>query len=187
MFEREIAEDLQKYYGTLDNCKVQKIIQYSVEGGKCLRGFIVKHLIDTISNKTLKFWQPIVSVELLHSASLIIDDLPCMDNDIQRRNKPSTFIEYGERHAILASFYLISDAFKLLHQSFREIRPILEKKYEEEKGGKFNLEKHMEMLYTMCDYWNELIGKRLIVGQFLDLREDVESLLNIKMQAYGKS
>ena len=179
MFERYVEKEFEQYYSTLTNSKLCDYIRYSSEGGKCLRGFIVKHIITTLSKKIHNFWQPVVCVELLHSASLMIDDLPCMDNDTIRRNKPSMFVEFGERRAILVAFYLVSEAFKLLQQSFRQIRPIL--KEEDINDIKFNLEDHLDMLYSMCDYWNDLIGNKLIVGQLIDLREDVEELMNIKI------
>ena len=177
MFEKEISEDLENYYKTIENSEVLKVIKYSVREGKCLRGFLVKHLIRKLSDSEINIWQPIVSVELLHTASLIIDDLPCMDNDEERRGKLSTFKVFGERKAILSSFYLVSNAFKLLHNSFRIIELELGKK----NGNKLSLDEHLKKINELWDYWNDLIGNSLIVGQLLDLREDVEKLLNIKM------
>ena len=78
MFKKYIEEEFQKYYSTLSNSKLYEYVRYSSEGGKYLRGFIVKHIITTLSKKAHNFWQPIVCVELLHSASLMIDDLPCL-------------------------------------------------------------------------------------------------------------
>jgi geranylgeranyl diphosphate synthase type II len=50
------------------------------------------------------------AVELLHCASLIVDDLPCMDNDSMRRNRPATHVAFGEPAALLAAFGLVSVA-----------------------------------------------------------------------------
>lgn len=49
-----------------------------------------------------------VAVELVHSASLIVDDLPCMDNDAMRRGRPSAHIAFGEATAILAAHSLVA-------------------------------------------------------------------------------
>jgi len=49
-----------------------------------------------------------VAVELIHSASLIVDDLPCMDDDAMRRGRPSAHIEFGEATAILAAHSLVA-------------------------------------------------------------------------------
>lgn len=48
------------------------------------------------------------AVELLHCASLIIDDLPCMDDDRERRGKPATHVQFGEAVAVLAAFGLVA-------------------------------------------------------------------------------
>ena len=48
------------------------------------------------------------AIELLHCASLIVDDLPCMDNDETRRNRPSAHVAYGESTALLAAFGLVA-------------------------------------------------------------------------------
>jgi farnesyl diphosphate synthase len=49
-----------------------------------------------------------VAVELVHSASLIVDDLPCMDNDEMRRGRPSVHVAFGEATAILAAHSLVA-------------------------------------------------------------------------------
>ena len=54
-----------------------------------------------------------VAVELIHSYSLIHDDLPCMDNDDVRRGKPSCHVAYGEANALLAGDALLTRAFEI--------------------------------------------------------------------------
>ncbi len=51
-----------------------------------------------------------IAVELIHCASLILDDLPCMDNAAVRRGKPSVHLRFGEATAILAAFALVTRA-----------------------------------------------------------------------------
>ena len=63
------------------------------------------------------------SVELVHAASLILDDLPCMDDASLRRGKPAIHIQYGEDVAILASVALLSRAFGILSQA-QDIQPV---------------------------------------------------------------
>lgn len=55
-----------------------------------------------------------LSVELAHAASLILDDLPCMDNAPLRRGRPSCHVAFGESTALLASFGLLSLAYQVL-------------------------------------------------------------------------
>jgi farnesyl-diphosphate synthase (EC 2.5.1.10) len=54
------------------------------------------------------------AVELIHAYSLVHDDLPCMDNDMLRRGKPTCHVEYGEAAALLVGDSLQSLAFELL-------------------------------------------------------------------------
>jgi farnesyl diphosphate synthase len=54
------------------------------------------------------------AVELIHAYSLVHDDLPCMDNDVLRRGKPTCHVEYGDAIALLAGDSLQSLAFQLL-------------------------------------------------------------------------
>ena len=54
------------------------------------------------------------SVELLHCASLIVDDLPCMDNEQVRRDRPTVHVRFGEATAILAAFGLVALAARSL-------------------------------------------------------------------------
>ena len=55
-----------------------------------------------------------VALEMIHTYSLIHDDLPCMDNDDMRRGKPSCHIKYGEDTALLAGDTLLTEAFGVL-------------------------------------------------------------------------
>jgi len=54
------------------------------------------------------------AVEMVHAASLILDDMPCMDNAMLRRGQPTVHVQYGEDVAILASVALLSRAFGVL-------------------------------------------------------------------------
>jgi geranylgeranyl diphosphate synthase type II len=167
MFEKYIENELIIYYNTIKHSKLRDIIKYSLDGGKAIRGGIVKHIIETLSGKECNFWQPIVSIELIHGISLVIDDLPCMDNDLIRRNKPSTFARYGERHALLVSLYGISEAFNILIKGIQELN--------------IDCNEYINIINNIISDWHEYIGKNLIVGQMLDLKENVEELLNIKI------
>jgi hypothetical protein len=57
------------------------------------------------------------ALELIHTFSLIQDDLPCMDNDSKRRGKPSLHVAFGEATALLASDVLLARAFELVASS----------------------------------------------------------------------
>ncbi len=95
-------------------------MQYGLfSGGKKIRS---KILIDIGSLFNLKYRSLIIigsAVECIHAYSLIHDDLPCMDNDLIRRGKPSTHIKFGESTAVLAGNSLLTMAFEIL--SHREL------------------------------------------------------------------
>ena len=52
MYSAEVQPYLDIYYNTLDKSKIREIIQHATDGGKCVRGFIVKHIIETLTGKT---------------------------------------------------------------------------------------------------------------------------------------
>ncbi|MFN8061373.1 MAG: polyprenyl synthetase family protein [Vicinamibacterales bacterium] len=59
-----------------------------------------------------------VAVELVHAASLILDDLPCMDDAPLRRGRPSNHVAFGEATALLAAFALLSRAFGVVADGY---------------------------------------------------------------------
>jgi geranylgeranyl pyrophosphate synthase len=182
MFANYIKSDFESYFETINNNnKITEILNYSLKGGKCIRGFIVKHIMNTLSDNKINFWEPIVSIELLHNSSLILDDLPCMDNDIYRRGQQSTFVKFGERQAILFSFYIVSESFKLLFRAFKNIKIKLNEANIKYDDTYFNADKQLELIYSLVEDWNKIIGENLIVGQLLDLKVNISDLLNINI------
>ena len=169
-FKEYIINELSTYYNTITNTKLKEILMYSLEGGKCIRGFIVKHLIEKLTQSPTTLWQPIVSIELIHGISLVIDDLPCMDNDMMRRNKLSTFARFGERQAILTSLFGISEAFNILLEGLKILNT-----------NKYIDNKYIDIINIITKEWHEYIGKNLVVGQMLDLKENIEELININI------
>ncbi|MEZ5315245.1 MAG: polyprenyl synthetase family protein [Chlamydiales bacterium] len=86
-------------------------IEYAFKnGGKRLRPAIV-HMISEMIDCKIDVTDSALAVEYFHTASLIADDLPCMDNDDQRRELPSLHKVYGESTAILATYSLISAGY----------------------------------------------------------------------------
>ena len=88
-----------------------------MNGGKRIRPLITMIIAKALGNH-LSVLEASLSVEYFHTASLIADDLPCMDNDEMRRCKPALHKEFGETVAILTSYALISAGYeKILHAS----------------------------------------------------------------------
>ncbi|MCD6321538.1 MAG: polyprenyl synthetase family protein [Clostridiales bacterium] len=96
--------------------KLYDSMLYSINaGGKRLRPALLLGTFETFSNKQLMEAEPFAaSIEMIHTYSLIHDDLPSMDNDNLRRGKPSNHIVYGESGAILAGDALLNSAMENL-------------------------------------------------------------------------
>ncbi|MFH0888720.1 MAG: farnesyl diphosphate synthase [Planctomycetota bacterium] len=95
--------------------EIHRAIRYSVlNGGKRLRSILslmVGELLGISNNKIMPF---ACSLEMIHSYSLIHDDLPSMDNDDFRRGKPTCHKVFGEAVAILAGDALLTYAFQII-------------------------------------------------------------------------
>jgi farnesyl diphosphate synthase len=90
-------------------------MRYGVlDGGKRLRPLLVLAACDAVSGHTQAAMRAAVAVELIHAYSLVHDDMPCMDNDILRRGKPTVHVEYGEAQAMLAGDAMQALAFEVL-------------------------------------------------------------------------
>jgi geranylgeranyl diphosphate synthase type II len=83
---------------------------FSLQGGKRIRPLLVLMIADALELGQ-NVMPSALSVEFFHTASLIADDLPCMDNDSVRRNRPTLHIAFGESVAILASYALIAAGY----------------------------------------------------------------------------
>ncbi|MCX7905030.1 MAG: polyprenyl synthetase family protein, partial [Caloramator sp.] len=84
---------------------------YSINlGGKRIRPILML-LVYNMYNKDYKEILPVAAaIEMIHTYSLIHDDLPCMDNDDFRRGKPSNHKVFGEAIAVLAGDALLNEA-----------------------------------------------------------------------------
>lgn len=92
-----------------------------LNGGKRLRPILVL-LIGEALGKERDLMPAALSVEYFHTASLITDDLPCMDDDDFRRGKPSLHRAYGESTAILASYTLIAAGYGAIHEMSESLK-----------------------------------------------------------------
>lgn len=83
-------------------------------GGKRLRPILLLATAEALGAPLKKALSAASAVELVHTYSLVHDDLPCMDDDNFRRGKPSLHKAFSEAHAVLAGDFLLSYAFELL-------------------------------------------------------------------------
>ncbi len=86
-------------------------------GGKRVRPILCIAGYEAVGGKSDNILPVAASLELIHTYSLIHDDLPAMDDDDFRRNQPATHKVYGEATAILAGDALLTDAFHIISQS----------------------------------------------------------------------
>ncbi len=97
-----------------DEPLVRTAVRESLVGsGKRIRPILVD-----LAARDLGYDQPAAlqvgcAIELVHTASLLLDDLPCMDDALTRRGKPTVHIRFGEDVAVLAAIALLGDAFGL--------------------------------------------------------------------------
>ncbi|CAM3572700.1 polyprenyl synthetase family protein [Polaromonas hydrogenivorans] len=90
-------------------------MRYAVlDGGKRLRPLLVMAACAAVNGDAATALRPACAIELIHAYSLVHDDMPCMDNDVLRRGKPTVHVQYGEAQALLAGDALQALAFELL-------------------------------------------------------------------------
>ena len=117
---KAIEDKLYSYVPNIDALekKVFDSMKYSLSaGGKRIRPILTAYFCE-LNGGTLEQALPFgCTLEMIHTYSLIHDDLPCMDNDDMRRGKPSNHIVFGEDTALLAGDALQSLAFEVLSDS----------------------------------------------------------------------
>jgi farnesyl diphosphate synthase len=90
-------------------------MRYGVlDGGKRLRPLLVLAACEAVAGDAQAAMRAAVAVELIHAYSLIHDDMPCMDNDVLRRGKPTVHVRFGEAQAMLAGDAMQALAFEVL-------------------------------------------------------------------------
>ncbi|NMC96733.1 MAG: polyprenyl synthetase family protein, partial [Deltaproteobacteria bacterium] len=97
---------------------IYKAVHYSVfNGGKRIRPILCLAAAEAVGGDLVPAIPVACALELIHSYSLIHDDLPSMDNDDFRRGKPTCHKVFGENMAILAGDALLTEAFVLLSRA----------------------------------------------------------------------
>jgi Geranylgeranyl pyrophosphate synthase len=116
-FKKSINDQLKIILSESDQSseELSQAMKYSVmNGGKRIRPMMMLASAVAIDIDTQHVIPFATAIELLHSFSLIHDDLPCMDDDSLRRGQPTTHIKFGEATATLAADSLQSLAFELM-------------------------------------------------------------------------
>lgn len=111
---KEIFEEYLENYNFPKS--FSKYIKYCISDGQRIRPQLLLVWCDLYGGDVTKALPAALAVELIHTASLIQDDLPCMDNEKIRRNKNALYLEFGQIPTILCSNVLISLSFSLIEQ-----------------------------------------------------------------------
>lgn len=159
-FDREFSLLLKD---NLDNSILSKAMRYgTINGGKRIRPFLVSEAAKLVNLSKKNSLIIASAIELIHSYSLIHDDLPCMDDDDFRRGKLSTHKKFGEATAVLAGDALHDLAFELISGNIKT------------KDYKSNL--------NLINYLSKCIGnKGLASGQSLDLLYENKTIKKINV------
>lgn len=121
--QRKIDDAILDHFAQYEEGSILKeaALYALMSGGRRIRPVISLLMAESLGCPEEEAMGPALAVEFFHTASLIADDLPCMDDDALRRGKPSTHAKFGEAAAILTTYALISDGYRL----FSELKPHL--------------------------------------------------------------
>lgn len=117
VLKEEIEDYLSKLFknqGTYDK-KLYEAMDYSLNiGGKRIRPLLFMNTYSVYKDNYKDVMDVAAAIEMIHTYSLIHDDLPCMDNDDLRRGKPTNHKVFGEAMALLAGDGLLSEAMNVM-------------------------------------------------------------------------
>lgn len=121
--KQNAVEAVLKEYGTMADASYQKTVMEAMEynlfaGGKRLRPVLMGEAYALFGGKSDLIRPFMAAIEMIHTYSLIHDDLPAMDNDDYRRGRKTTHIVYGEDMAILTGDALLNYAFETAAKAF---------------------------------------------------------------------
>ena len=106
---------------------LSEAMRYAVgTGGKRIRPLICLASAVAVGGRVEDAKYPAAAIELLHNYTLIHDDLPAMDNDRERRGKPTVWVKFGEANAILAGDALLALAYQVAAKAPRNIAAIVD-------------------------------------------------------------
>lgn len=137
---------------------VFKAMNYSVmAGGKRLRPILMLETYKLFGGNSKAIYPFAAAMEMIHTYSLVHDDLPAMDNDMLRRGKPTTHAKFGEAMGILAGDGLLNYAFETALIAF------------DEEPDNPNIQKALKVLAKKAGIFG------MIGGQVVDVEEDQQN------------
>ena len=172
-YQKKIEKELIKCIPKLGNkTKLRDACEYALlNGGKRFRPAIV-FMIAKALGLNANVTKAAIAVEYFHTASLIADDLPCIDNDDERRGKKSLHLVYGEACALLSSYALISAGYECLTENVEDF-----------KGA--DAEKRGILAIKNSSYNTGALGAT--GGQYLDMFATSQSMDTLKEVIFKKT
>lgn len=127
----QVEQALGQWVGKDAPARLGEAMRYAVlDGGKRLRPLLVLAAFEAVHNGAGDAGEAALraacAVELIHAYSLVHDDMPCMDDDVLRRGKPTVHVQFGEAQALLAGDALQAFAFELLTPEDERILPAVQ-------------------------------------------------------------
>ena len=119
---QHVERALEQWVGVNMPVDLGEAMRYAVlDGGKRLRPLLVLAAAQAVQGHDAAALRAACALELIHAYSLVHDDMPCMDNDVLRRGKPTVHVKFGEAVALLAGDALQAQAFELLTPAMEEV------------------------------------------------------------------
>ena len=170
-FETELKKELKElsYPET-----IAKGMEYAIlNGGKRLRPFLLFATLELLNENIKKGVKSAIALEMIHSYSLVHDDLPALDNDDYRRGKLTTHKVFGEAEGILIGDSLLTYAFYVLSQKNLEL---------------LSSEQIINIISKTSEYAgiNGMIGGQMIDIESENKKIDLETLKYIHSHKTGK-
>ena len=170
-FETELKKELEElsYPKT-----IAKGMEYAIlNGGKRLRPFLLFATLELLNQNIEKGVKSAIALEMIHSYSLVHDDLPALDNDDYRRGKLTTHKVFGEAEGILIGDSLLTYAFYVLSQKNLEL---------------LSFEQIVNIISKTSEYAgiNGMIGGQMIDIESENKKIDLETLKYIHSHKTGK-
>lgn len=162
----EIEDTLKSYIPKEEG--LQKIIMEAMNyslmaGGKRLRPLLMQETFVMFGGKERGLLEPFMAaMEMIHTYSLVHDDLPAMDNDEYRRGRKTTHVVYGEAMAILAGDGLLNYAFETASKAFMNIEVTEDVK---ELEAYRRVAKAIRILATKAGIYGMIGGQVIDVGE----------------------
>lgn len=122
LINKALDDNLQRAFSSKYELDQAAIYTVDPKGsmGHRYRSIFGLEIYQMLGGEQSNFLKGVVGLEFIHHASLIIDDLPCMDNSDTRKKKETTHVVYGESIARLASFYLYNEGRRLIRKNTRK-------------------------------------------------------------------